>query len=144
MRAGAAPDHHDDPSWVKVELPAPSHCFARCIERSDEIASASEAEGVHDMTAFMKGRNKELPGIAERVRKSTRREVEEQSLRLSVKDRGRRGRSKVIALCTYLEEKFQECSKGEGVGLATSVETCGVDLRTKQLGAKREGQKEEV
>ena len=42
-----------------------------------------------------------------------------------------------LSSCSYLEEKLQECSK-RGVCLATSVETFGVDLRTrtKQLGAK--------
>ena len=42
----------------------------------------------------------------------------------------------MIASCSYLEEKFQECS--HTVDLATSVETSGVDLRTstEQFGAK--------
>ena len=47
--------------------------------------------------------------------------------------------------CGYLEEKFRECTK-KGVDLATSVETLGVDLRTraKQLGGEREGEEEKV
>ena len=41
------------------------------------------------------------------------------------------------------KETFQECSRREGAGLATRVETLGVDLRTrtKQLGAKENAKK---
>ena len=55
------------------------------------------------------------------------------------------GKSKAVTSCWYLEERFQECSK-KGVVLATSVETLGVDLRTraKQSGSEGEGQKQEV
>ena len=31
-----------------------------------------------------------------------------------------------------MDEKFQECSKRDGVGLAYSVETKGLDLRTRK------------
>ena len=64
--------------------------------------------------------------------------MEEKDLELSITERGKKGKIKVIASCTYLEEKFQECTKRGRVGLATSVETEGVDLKTttKQLGAK--------
>ena len=41
------------------------------------------------------------------------------------------GNSKVIASCSYLEEMFQECTnKKKEVGLASSVETLEVVLRT--------------
>ena len=53
----------------------------------------------------------------------------------------------MIASCSYLDEKFQECSKREGVGLATSVATRGVDLKTRTMqpaGGQREGEEEEV
>ena len=47
--------------------------------------------------------------------------------------------------CGYLEEKFRECSR-KRVDLATSVETLGVDFRTKtkQLGGERETEEEKV
>ena len=98
-----------------------------------------------DITACKEGRNKDLAGMAERVLKSTKR-VEEKGLVLSVTERGKEGKSNVIASCTYLAEKFGECNRREGVELTTSVETLGVDLRTTKnlLGAKREGEKEEV
>ena len=54
-------------------------------------------------------------------------------------------KSKAIISCKNLEETFQECNKKEGVAFETSVETPGVDLRTRteQLGAKGESEKEE-
>ena len=99
-----------------------------------------------DITACKEGRNKELAGMAEIVLKSTKREVEEKGLVLSVTERGKEGKSNVTASCSYLAEKFGECNRREGVELTTSVETLGVDLRTTKnlLGAKREGEKEEV
>ena len=98
---------------------------------------------VDDVAAFMEGRNWELPGIAGKVVRSISREVEEKDFRLSITEGGKEGKSKVIASCSDLEEKLQECTKREGGGLATSVAISGVDLRTrtKQL---RGGQKEEV
>ena len=44
----------------------------------------------------------------------------------------------MIASCGFLEEELRQFSKVEGVTLTDSVETLGVDLRTrvKRLGAK--------
>ena len=78
---------------------------------------------VDDITAFMEGQYKELPGVAEKVLKTIRREVEEKGFKLSITERGKEGKHKVIASCSFLEKKFQVCSKRGGVGLATSVET---------------------
>ena len=70
--------------------------------------------------------------------KKSKREVEEKGLKLSITEGEKEGKSKVIASCRYLKERFQECSIREGVVVATSVETLGEDLRTKtkQLGVK--------
>ena len=56
---------------------------------------------------------------------------------MSITQGGTEGKSKVVTSCSYLEEKFLDCSKREGVGLATSVGTSGVDLRSaiKQVSA---------
>ena len=35
----------------------------------------------------------------------------EKGLQLSITEGGKEGKSKVIFSCSYLEEKFQECSK---------------------------------
>ena len=78
---------------------------------------------VDDITAIMEGRNKELPCIADKILEVIRMEVEEKGLKLSITEGGKRGQSKVIARCSYLLLKFQECGKKEGVGLATGVDT---------------------
>ena len=48
----------------------------------------------------------------------------------------------MIASCGFLEDELRQCSK-EGVTLADSVETLGVDLRTrvKKLGAKEKARR---
>ena len=72
---------------------------------------------VDDVKAFMEGRNKELPGIAEKVLKAMRMEVEGEGFEDVDHGRGK-GRE-------------EQCSKREGVGLATRVETLRVWLRTR-------------
>ena len=64
--------------------------------------------------------------------------MEEKGLKLSITEGAKEGKSKVIASCRCLEERFQECSTNKGVVMTKSVETFGVDLRTrtKLLGAK--------
>ena len=44
----------------------------------------------------------------------------------------------MIASCCHLEDKLRKCSKEEGVTISDSVETLGVDLKTrvKRLGVK--------
>ena len=58
-----------------------------------------------DITALLKGRNKELAELVEEVLKKLKKEVEEKGLRLSITEGGREGKNKVIASCKYLEEK---------------------------------------
>ena len=55
----------------------------------------------------------------------------------------RRGKSKMIASCGFLENELHQVSREEGVTLADSVETLGVDLRTrvKRLGAKEKARR---
>ena len=67
-------------------------------------------------------------------------------MKLSITEKGKEGKSKMIASCGYLEEKLRECSTEEGVTMADSVETLGVDLRTivKRLGAKEKARWKEV
>ena len=64
--------------------------------------------------------------------------MEKKGLKLSVTDDGKEGKSNMIASCGFLENELTQFSKEEGVTLADSVETLGVDLRTrvKKLGAK--------
>ena len=49
----------------------------------------------------------------------------------------------MIASCGFLEDELRQCSKEDGVTMADSVETLGVDLRTrvKRLGAKEKARR---
>ena len=100
---------------------------------------------VDDVIVFMEGRNKgACRHCGKGFLRAMRREVEEKGPNLSITERGKEGKSMVIASCSYLKKKFQESSTREGVvGLATSVKTLGVDLRTttKRLGAKEKARR---
>ena len=89
-----------------------------------------------------KGRDKELAELAETVLEKLKKEVEE-GLKLSITKGGEEGWSKILVSCRYLEEQLRVYSKREGVVVAESVETLGVDLRTrtKQLGAKEKARR---
>ena len=54
-----------------------------------------------------------------------------------------RKESKMIASCGFLENELSQFSKEEGVTLADSVETLGVDLRSRvtRLGAKEKARR---
>ena len=95
-----------------------------------------------DITALLIGRHKEVAEMAKKVMKKLK-EVERQGLKLSVTENGKEGKSKTIILCGLLEDELRQCSKEEGVTMAGSVETLGVDLRTgvKKLGAKEEARR---
>ena len=83
-------------------------------------------------TAFVKGRKKEVAEMAKK--KWLKEEVEKQGLKLSVTENGN------------LENKLSQFSKEGGVTLVDSVETLGVDLRTrvKRLGAKEKARRKKV
>ena len=57
---------------------------------------------------------------------------------MSVSENGKEGKSKMIASCGYLEGELRQFSK-EGVALADSVETLGVNFENKnqEVGSKR-------
>ena len=64
---------------------------------------------------------------------------------MSVNENGKEGKSKMIASCGFLEDELRQCSKEEGVTMANSVETLGVDLRKSQeVGSERKSEKKEV
>ena len=62
---------------------------------------------------------------------------------MSFTENGREGKSKMIASCGFLENELSQFSMEEGVTLADSVETLGVDLRTKikKLGVKEKARR---
>ena len=96
---------------------------------------------VDDITALFKGENREIAEMAKKVMKKLK-DVEEKGLKLSVTEHGKEGTSMMIASCGFLENELRQFS-GEGVTLAFSVETLGVDLRTrvKMLGAKEKSRR---
>ena len=53
------------------------------------------------------------------------------------------GKRTMIASCGFLEAELRQCSKEEGVTMADTVETPGVDLRAKvnNLGAKEKARR---
>ena len=83
-------------------------------------------------------KNKEVTEMAKKVMRKLKEEVEKKGLKLSITEKGKEGKSKMIALCGFLDEKLRECSREGGVTMAGRVETLGEDLRTrvKKLGVK--------
>ena len=81
--------------------------------------------------------------MAKTVMKKLKEEVEKKGFNLSVTENGKGGKSKMIASCGFLENELRQFSREEGVTLADSVETLGVDLRTKvkRLGAKEKARR---
>ena len=73
-------------------------------------------------------------------------EVEKKGLKLQVIENGKERKSKMIASCGFLENELSQFSREEGVTLADSVKTLGVDLRTRvnKLGAKEKARKKKV
>ena len=100
---------------------------------------------VDDITALLMKKNEEVAEMAKKVMKRLREEVEMRGLKLSVNENGKEGKSNMIASCGFLENELRQCSK-EGVTMADSVETLGVDLRKKsqEVGCERNSEEEEV
>ena len=78
-----------------------------------------------------------------KVVKKLKEEVEKEGLKLSVSESGKEGKSKMIASCGFLDSELSQFSNEEGRTLADSVETLGVDLRTKvkSLGVKEKARR---
>ena len=89
------------------------------------------------------GKTRKWLKLAKKVMKKLKGGVEKKGLKWSVTKNGKKGKRKMIALCGYLEEELRQCSKEEGVTMANSVETLGVDLRArvKRLGVKQKARR---
>ena len=96
-----------------------------------------------DMTALLMGTNKVVAEMARKVMKKLMEEVERKMLKLSVTEDGKEGKSKMIASCGFLESELRQFSREEGVTMADSVDTLGVELRTrvKKVGAKEKARR---
>ena len=77
--------------------------------------------------------------MAKKVMKKLKEEVERIGVTLSVTEDGKVGKSKMIVSCGFL----RQFSREEGVTMADSVDTLGVDLRTRilKLGAKEQSRR---
>ena len=63
---------------------------------------------------------------------------------MSITKAGNEGKNQAISSCEYLEERFWECSKKEGVVFATNVETLGGGLeKEKQRSWERRRRRKE-
>ena len=89
-----------------------------------------------DITALLMGKNKEVAEMAKKVMKKLKEEVRKKGPQLAVTENGKEGKSKMIALCRFLEEGLRQCSKA-GVMMADSVETLGVRLGAKEKTRRR-------
>ena len=100
---------------------------------------------VDDITALLKRKNKVVAEMAKKLMKILKEEVERKGLKLSVTEDGKEGTSKMIASCGFLEDELRQFSgEEEGVTIADSVDSLGVDLRTrvKKLGAKEKARRQ--
>ena len=81
--------------------------------------------------------------ISKKVTKKLKEKVERKRLKLSVTEDGKEGQSKMIASCGFVENELCQFSGEEGVTMTDSVDTLGVDLRTrvKRLGAKEKARR---
>ena len=61
---------------------------------------------VDGITALLMGANWEVAEMAKKVMRKPQEEVEEKGPKLSATENGRAGKSKMIASCGYLEEKY--------------------------------------
>ena len=69
---------------------------------------------VDDITALLIGKNQVVPEMAWKVLMKLKEDVERKGLKLSVIGNGKKGKSKMIALCGFFEDELRQCSKEEG------------------------------
>ena len=65
---------------------------------------------------------------------------------MSVTEDGKEGKIKMFASCGFLENELRQFSREEGVTMADSVETLGVDFenQSQNVGSERKREKEKV
>ena len=76
---------------------------------------------VDDITALVKGNNKEVVEMAKEVMKKLKEAVGKKGVNLSLTENGKEKKSKMIASRGFLDEELRQFSKEEGVTLADSV-----------------------
>ena len=83
---------------------------------------------VDDITALLRGKNKEVAEMAKNVIKKLKDEVEKKGSNCQSLRRERKERARWFVRARFLKEELRQCSK-EGVTLADSDETLGMDSR---------------
>ena len=98
-----------------------------------------------DITALVKGRKKKSRKFSKKKKmmKKLKEVVEKKSLKLSVTENGKEGKSKMIASCGFLENELSPFSKEEGVTLADGVGS-GLENKSPEVGSERKGEKKKV
>ena len=91
-------------------------------------------------------KNEEVAEMAKKVMKKLREEIEKKGLQLSVDENGKEGKSKMIALCGFLEDELRQFRREEGVTMANSVANAGRRLENKSEkdASKRKSKEEKV
>ena len=110
-----------------------------------ECVPSPEDEGVCGWYHCFRGGEKQRAGRCDRkgLEVDKEREVEEKGLKLSITGGGKEGKSKVIALCSCLEDKFGECSKKmSGVDNECRNAGIGFENENEAAGSEREGEGE--
>ena len=130
-----------------MELSAPSHCVAGWVfsEALKVYPPLKLKVFVDDIAAFME-RNKELVGIAAKVLNAIIRGVEVKVSKLSITEGRKEGKSEVITSCSYMEEKFQECSGkgGSGTGHKRRHVRSGPEDENEAVGGKIQSGEDKV
>ena len=93
---------------------------------------------VDDITAPVKGRNKEVAEMAKKVMTMLKEEVQKKGLKLPVTENGKEGKSKMIASCGFLEEDLRQFSKEEGRQRGNSGRR--LENKSEKAGSKRKKQ----
>ena len=108
---------------------------------SQKIPSLKLRVFVDDITAIVKGKIWKWRKWQKKMKK-LKEEVEKKGLKLSATENGKEGKSKMTACCVFLENELSQFSTEEGVTLADSVETLGVDLRRRVKKLERKTREE--
>ena len=90
-----------------------------------------------DITALVKGKNKEVAEMAKKVMNKLKEEVEKKGLKLSVTEHGKEGKSKMIASCGFLENESSGVTMADSVANARS----GLENKGQEVGSERKSEK---
>ena len=109
MRGRAATNDHGYPARVQVELLVLRTVLQDALSEVMEILPPLNLRVfVDDITALVKGRNKEVAEMAKKAMRNLMEDVEKKGLKLSATENGKEGKSKMIASCRFLENDLRQ------------------------------------